>query len=255
MQWIYLSPHFDDIALSFGGPVWEQVQAGTPTEVWTICGGDAPSGPLTPFAQSLHARWGADEQAVELRRLEDIASCRRMGASYRHFPIPDCIYRRAGGSLDKLAFCQGPGEALVQANEDLQGPLLPKDETLVADLSKLLDLVLPPQARLVCPLGIGNHLDHQLVRAAAERGGRSLLYYADYPYVLHHPEATGRLLAAGWRQAIFPLSKSGLEAWYDAVAEHASQISTFWPSQDEMRLAIREFASKGGGPALYAPPA
>src|SRR5512147_1498099 len=93
MEWIYLSPHFDDVALSCGALVWEQATAGHTVNIWTVCAGDQPPGPLSPFAKKLHQRWETGGDAVYLRRREDIQSCAQMGAAYRHFSIPDCIYR------------------------------------------------------------------------------------------------------------------------------------------------------------------
>ena len=79
MHWIYLSPHFDDIALSCGGLVWHQVQAGDVVEIWTVCAAAPdPSQPFSPFAQSLHARWGTGPASVAARRAEDIASCQQV---------------------------------------------------------------------------------------------------------------------------------------------------------------------------------
>ena len=40
MRWIYLSPHLDDAVFSAGGLIYEQTQAGTPVEIWTIMCGD-----------------------------------------------------------------------------------------------------------------------------------------------------------------------------------------------------------------------
>ena len=69
MEWIYLSPHFDDVALSCGGLLWEQAQAGEGASVWTICAGEVPAGQLSPFAQSLHERWEKGQGAAVQRRV------------------------------------------------------------------------------------------------------------------------------------------------------------------------------------------
>jgi len=68
MNWIYLSPHLDDVALSVGGLLWEQSQAGEQVAVWTICAGDPPPGDFAAFAQTLHARWGIGIEAAAARR-------------------------------------------------------------------------------------------------------------------------------------------------------------------------------------------
>jgi LmbE family N-acetylglucosaminyl deacetylase len=93
MEWIYFSPHFDDIAYSCGGLVWEQVNSGQKVSIWTICAAYPPPGSLSPFAGSLHERWGTGQEAVQQRREEDRRSSRLMGANTRYFSIPDAIYR------------------------------------------------------------------------------------------------------------------------------------------------------------------
>ena len=91
MNWIYLSPHFDDVALSVGGLLWEQSQAGERVSIWTICGGDPPPGDFSPFAEALQARWETGAQSMIIRRAEDIESCHLLGAESVHLSIPDCI--------------------------------------------------------------------------------------------------------------------------------------------------------------------
>jgi LmbE family N-acetylglucosaminyl deacetylase len=253
MQWIYLSPHLDDVALSCGGLVWEQTQAGQPASIWTICAGDVPAGPLSSFAQSLHARWQTSLQAVAHRRQEDIAACAHLSASYRHFTIPDCIYRRlepgslSAGEANSSTFIYASREAIF-------GPLHPAEAGLVRQLTTDLSQALPPVTELVCPLTLGGHVDHRLIRLAAEDLGRRLWYYADYPYAIEEMDQIIALEASGWQKALFPVSPSGLVAWQQAVAAHQSQISTFWPDLPAMRTALAAYLDRFGGVSLWRSP-
>ncbi len=249
MDWIYLSPHFDDVALSAGGLVWEQAAAGGGVQVWTICGGDPPPDTLSGFAQLLHTRWGIDPQqpqaAVAQRREEDLRSCEKMGATCRHYSFPDCIYRRAPGS----------GAVLYPTEDALWAPIHPHEEPLIRQLSQVLARELPSGAGIVCPLGLGKHVDHRLTRAAAERLGRPLWYYADYPYSLQAAGTLERLRRAGWEATTFPLSGPALQAWQEAVECHRSQLSSFWPDLAGMREAIRLYCRQMGGVQLWRRPA
>jgi LmbE family N-acetylglucosaminyl deacetylase len=83
MPWIYLSPHFDDVALSCGGLVWEQTQIGEMVSIWTVCAGEPPLGDLSPFAKELHSRWEVGQNAPNQRKNEDTRSCHRLGVSSR----------------------------------------------------------------------------------------------------------------------------------------------------------------------------
>jgi LmbE family N-acetylglucosaminyl deacetylase len=241
MHWIYLSPHFDDVALSCGGLVWQQVQAGDAVHIWTICAGvPDPSQRFSPFAQALHERWGTGPASVAARRAEDIASCQVLGAAYRHLPVYDCIYRG-----------DGQGQYYYASEEALNGPLHPDEASRAAQLTQLKLEHLLAGVRVVCPLSLGNHVDHQLTRLAAEQTGCQLWYYADYPYVLRQPGQLQVLEQEGWRRQCTSLSPGGLKAWQDCVAAHASQISTFWADEAAMRAAIAEYSAQEGAVCLW----
>ena len=244
MNWIYLSPHPDDVALSCGGLVWEQTHAGEMVSIWTICAGNPPDGPLSPFAEVLHARWGTGREAFERRRQEDIASCRALSASYRHFSIPDCIYRLGQG-------VGGAPEHLYASEQALFGPLHPAEASLRQWISEELAQALPLDAQLVCPLTLGNHVDHQLTRLAAEDLGRDLWFYADYPYVQRQLDYGEQLTKDGWRSTSFPVSREGMAAWLCSVAAHGSQFSTFWPNLEAAEQEIQGYCEKFGGILLW----
>lgn len=251
MRWVYLSPHLDDVALSCGGLLWEQTRAGETVEVWSICAGEPPPGIVSPFAESLHERWETPSLAWKHRRNEDLRSCSRLGASALHFAIPDCIYRRA----------QGDQVFLYDSEESLWGPIHPAEAGLIESLADELAQALqegPQPLQMVCPWTFGGHVDHRLTRAAAEllvlRGqGPWLWYYADYPYILKERALTDELQQQGLAEVVFPVSGEGLIAWQDSIAEHASQISTFWPNLEAMRTAIRTYCEEVGGVRLWKP--
>ena len=177
MRWLYISPHLDDAILSCGGLIWEQTRAGAKVEVGTVCAGDPPEGPLSPFAEVLHAEWSTSVETTSLRREEDLAACRTVGARYRHLSVPDCIYRSAQD-----------GTWLYNPNT-LVGEIHPADLPLVETVRTFLAASLKPEDSLACPLTVGGHANHRLTRAAVEAFGRPLAYYADVPYVLNQPSA------------------------------------------------------------------
>ncbi len=246
MTWIYLSPHLDDVALSVGGAIWEQAQAGQQVEVWTLCAGDPPPGDLSPFAASLHARWEAGRDAPSRRREEDRRACGLLGAAVRHFPAPDCIYRRSPAD----------GRPLYASEEALFGPLSEEDRGLVDDLTRQIQNTLPASARVAAPLGLGKHVDHQLTRQVAEGLGRPLWFYAEYPYLLEDEQwkdcGKPHFSPQGWQALSIPVSRGGLQAWQDAVATHASQLSTFWPESDAMHGALAAYHRPTGAVRLWS---
>lgn len=243
MDWIFLSPHFDDAAYSCGGLIWELSQAGARVEIWTVCAG-APGAQLSPFALELHARWGGNGHAVSLRKEEDQDACQILGAAQRLLDIPDCIYRFLPD-----------GRPLIGTNEDLFTAPLALEEGLLASLAARLRLALPAGAQVVSPLTLGGHVDHRLVRAAAEASGALLLYYADFPYVAREAVDLSAWLQPGWRAWERPVSAPGLAAWQRAVAAYRSQVSTFWPDEAGLYADMeRYWRSTGGRGRLWGPP-
>ena len=107
---------------------------------------------------------------------------------------------------------------------------------------------------LLAPLGIGNHVDHQLTRRAAEEVDLTLCYYSDFPYVLKNEHLIGYQLPQGAKGEVAPVSRQGLEKWQDAMAAYTSQIGTFWPDTDAMRATVEASWASVEGVQLWHPP-
>lgn len=235
---IYLSPHLDDAVLSCGGRIWQQARAGERVLVVTLFGGAPPStAPLSPFAQSLHARWGYPADATLRRQEEDQAALAILGAEALHWPYADCIYRQA------------PAGDFLYANESsLWGTIHPADESLVAELARrIAALPLGKKGSLYAPLAAGHHVDHQIARCAAQHSGRSPVYYEDYPYAAIDPLAVQTALGdRKWRAEVVSLSEEALHAKIAAIACYRSQLGTFWSGAAEMAASVRAFAEQAG---------
>jgi LmbE family N-acetylglucosaminyl deacetylase len=240
MRWIYISPHFDDAVLSCGGLIWEQSSKGLPVEIWTVCAGDPPPGLPSTQAAAIHQIWGftSAEQAVASRRVENQHTAAILGAEIVEFSIPDCIYRRSAS-----------GELLYP--EDVFVPTHAVEKDLAADIALALDSELQPEDVIVCPLAIGGHIDHYLVRLAVERLTLPIRYYSDIPYLLNNPE---HLVPStlGLNNAPHPISAKGLEAWQKSIAAYSSQILMLFGSLEAMQAAIQKYWEEQQGLFLWS---
>lgn len=240
MRWIYISPHLDDAVLSAGGWIREQTKAGARVEIWTILGGIPGGGELSPFAQALHFEWRIPEIAelIRARRAEDERACRIVGAVPLHFDYLDCIYRRGKN-----------GEWLYE------GIYLPPHEDeadFPSQIAEFISTRLAADDELVCPLGVGSHVDHILVRRAVERLQRPVRYYAEVPYVFRTPEEL-ETKTAGMKEEIQRVGEAGLRSWQEAIAAYESQISSLFESVEQMRGQIRQYWAEKGGIPLWLP--
>src|SRR5688572_27889148 len=166
----YLEPHFDDIALSCGGLVKQQSDRGERVLVVTLFAGNPGAGTaVTDFAAGQHSRWGGHADPIAERHAEQRAALQILGADWWPLQHLDAIYR---------------GDQYL-SDEDLFGPVKPGDADLVARIARELGAI--DAATWYAPLGVGNHVDHQLALAAARAAGLAPMLYEDFPYVATKP--------------------------------------------------------------------
>jgi LmbE family N-acetylglucosaminyl deacetylase len=239
---LYLSPHLDDAVLSCGGLIAMQDGRDEPISILTAFAGDPPDWRITPFAAELHARWGKPGPPIAVRRAEDRLAAGRLGASVVHLDLLEAIYRRGDGERPLY-----PDRAAIFGSLDVQDA-----DTLNGLIESLGGLDLE-DARLYCPLGIGGHVDHRLVRLAAEALHKPLTYYREFPYASRGeviPEDMGDP-PGSWR--IYPITDEALQAWGDAILEYGTQLSTFWTDEDSLFNELRDFVFEKGGVELLEP--
>jgi LmbE family N-acetylglucosaminyl deacetylase len=239
MRWIILSPHFDDAVLSCGGLIWEQTHAGLPVEIWTVCGGDAPPGPLSLLALVCHQQWGFESMdgVVAARRSENLKAATLLGAQTVDLSIPDCIYRRSPD-----------GEFLYP--QDIFAPVHPADHGLEDLIQDALAGEMKANDRLVSPMAVGGHVDHLLTRQAAEKMDCPLWYYADIPYLLNHP-GTLEPAMRSLNETSFPISRKGLDAWEAGISAYRSQLPVLFETGEKMIGAISRYWEEKRGISLW----
>ncbi|HNJ13253.1 MAG TPA: PIG-L family deacetylase [Anaerolineales bacterium] len=238
MRLIYISPHLDDAILSAGGLIHDQVQAGRHVEIWTVFCGFPPANQLSSFAQIIHQKWGIMDtnELVAARRAEDKAAADIVGAQVFHFDFLDCIYRR-GRDGDWLY-----SDVFIPPHTD--------DDGLPAQIAEAISARLNPDDELVCQLALGAHLDHTLVRRAAELLGRPLTYDVDIPYLFNFPDDFA-LKTAKMKEITHRITEAGLRLWGDAILAYTSQFGTLFSSPEEMREKLQQYWAEKQGISFW----
>jgi LmbE family N-acetylglucosaminyl deacetylase len=184
---LFLSPHLDDAVLSCGALMRLLAPrcAITVVTVFTACG----PGPHTHAARSFLRQCSIpDADALfGARRAEDREVLDGLGVGHEHLGLPDALFRRRRAAV--------PGASLI-------GRLLPElvhryptyrfdiakgrvsrgDAELIADLETRIAERAADADLVFCPLGVGRHVDHLIVRALGAAHSDRVVYYSDFPY-------------------------------------------------------------------------
>jgi LmbE family N-acetylglucosaminyl deacetylase len=244
MKHLYLSPHLDDAVLSCGGAIHCHAAAGDVVRVITFFAGEAEAGAeLSPFAQEQHRHWGNHPSPMTLRRAEDQAALIQLGAEGQYLDYQDAVYRT-----------DPEGQWIYVDLDTLFGRLQPADplaEDGAQRLSEHVSDLVPPDddLTLYAPLGVGRHVDHQIIHAAGRRlldQGYRVAFYEDYPYA----EIAGALEAAleasearPWRVENLCLEAADLAAKVSALGYYRSQMAVLFGGAEAMPSRVWAFAA------------
>jgi LmbE family N-acetylglucosaminyl deacetylase len=213
---VYLSPHPDDVAFSAAAHVARDVAQGLRVQVLTLfrAGGAGPFGD------------------AEARRREDERFAARFGVELHAFDFPDAIVRH-------------PRYLAAAA---LLGPFPDDEEALVLGLRAVVQASIDAGCeRLMAPLAIGGHVDHEATRRAVRRvdlRSAELVFYEDAPYVLKGERAPAAALASLRPRVL--RDDHGVKL--DAIACYPSQWRAFFPTLDAFRDALAAYAGELGFP-------
>jgi LmbE family N-acetylglucosaminyl deacetylase len=238
-QHIYLSPHFDDVVYSCGGTIGMQARSGQRPLVITIFAGVPPLLEMSSFALKMHTvmGFGSDVQAViATRRKEDAHALEYLHADYLWLDYVDALYRGTPAYYTRSDMICGsvhPGDLEIERR-------------LSQDLLMLYERL--PHATWYVPLGVGLHVDHQLVASAASRllhGGANIKFYEDFPYAKKACRLWKRLRQVGFTLHPVQVEVSEmLQARQQAAEMYASQIRLNFGSSEAMYKAMKAYTRR-----------
>lgn len=172
---ICVSPHLDDAALSCGGQLIAARHHGLRTLVVTVCTAVPPvSAHYSDLAVEFHREWGlAEAQAVTTRLGEDRQAMAILGADDIWLGLDDAIYRMPQHYNSRETLFAMPHTS----------------DTLAAQLAPILTQLVHtnPRATWLVPAGVGMHVDHLCVYAAAQTvlPTAHVRLYEEVPYALN----------------------------------------------------------------------
>lgn len=163
---VYISPHMDDGVISCGGRILKQLNNGESVLVVTVFTGNIDE-ERKPRGQALAHLINTND-----RRVEDKRAMERLGVDYLWLDYIDSIFRRKSPLL-RYGVTPGSSDAEKRLSEDL-----------ITDVRKIC--VAAANSNLYLPLGVGQHMDHQILFQVGRRLQQpcEISFYEDIPYAL-----------------------------------------------------------------------
>ncbi len=226
---IVLSPHYDDMALSIGATMATLADAGREVTDLIVFGAEPSGVQLHAFARHHHDTWGLDtNQVITARKAEEAKAVRLLGASTANLEFFDAIYRSGHYQSDEQLFGSLPSD-----EADLPKQIAAAAEDVARSLT-ISTSAPAAQVRFYAPLGIGNHVDHQLAFLAGNVlavMGYVVWLYEDLPYAMignnrDHRLASLDRLGLGVHLAAMSPTAPGWRRKIQAVLAYPTQLET-----------------------------
>ena len=239
-DYIYISPHLDDVPLSCSGTICRQQAQGLNILVVTIFAGE-PQPPFSPFVQSVHRSWHApEERPYQVRKEEERKAMALLGADYAWLDWFEILYRDPELS-DANDFFWEPGTSVVP----------PRDAALFTTLRAwFTDASLQyPGVQFVVPLGLGMHRDHQFVFQGALNtlDCDRVLFFEDFPYATYYSKDELIEYVRPYNVSFIEVDISEcLEQRIAASEAYQSQIPTLFYMASSFRELIRAYTLEAG---------
>ena len=221
-QALFLSPHLDDAVFSAGGTIARLLDEDWQCHLVTVFTRSVPD--PQGFALACQTDKGLPPTAdyMAIRRAEDFAAADALGLrrdDVHHLDLPEAPHRGYTNAADLFAGVHDDDAATA-------------DEVLERVAAHARDA-----DRVYLPLGLGNHVDHLHVIAAAERLVRpeKLRRWHDTPYVLRCEPAQ---LTRG--EAVDITDTLGRKL--DACAAYATQLGFQFGGEAKMRDTLTALA-------------
>lgn len=235
---LVLSPHLDDAVLSCGVLLRELAPRCEITVLTLFT--EATDGPHGRAARSFLRQCAHPDAATlfHARREEDRAVVEALGARPEHLGITDALFRRR-----ELPAAVAPAARLVPdlahryptfRFDIARGRVSRGDRGLRADLAARIAARAGEADLLLCPLGVGRHVDHLLTRDLGLAWPGAVVWFSDFPYVLEHAPDPAFVRRIGLRPWSFD---GGLDAKESLVRGYATQVDTLFPSGVVPRLS------------------
>lgn len=227
---IVLAPHLDDAALSCGALMTHAVRYTSVTVVTFFT--EAGKAPYTLSARRyLHLVGERDaEELYRRRRAEDRAALEPLGITCVHSGLTEALFRQRSDKPSRSRLARLLPELThtypVYRTHITSGRIAAADAGTLLEARHIVERAAGPgRALVLAPLAVGDHVDHVLVRTAAESSGAHVVYYSDFPYNQREPAHDAFIHRNGLVETVW---SEPAEAKAELIRTYGSQIQSLF---------------------------
>lgn len=204
----FISPHFDDAALSAASLMRYLVKSGVRVTVVNIFTHPGTVSHQTLSAKKYVSSTGFSDpvKLYSARQSEDYQALSRLGVQVVNLDLTEALWRRRELPAPLFPLSRFLPEIdhiyPLYRWHIIRGVISPHDQPTVVRLTDKLAKIIPARAVVFCPLGIGGHVDHVLTRVVCDRLFKPI-YWLDQPYYFRQKNS---LRCPGLSQEKFPVN-------------------------------------------------
>lgn len=228
----FVSPHFDDAALSAGSLISYLVDKVPVTVVNVFT--EADSGPHTLSSKAFLSQCGYQDanELFSVRKKEDKDIFRKLGIEVINLGFTDALWRK---KENKNLVVKGLGRLVPELNHIYPtyrfhagtGKVSGYDLKLKAELTKKLRRLIVTKNRIIfCPVGIGKHVDHILVRNVCSNTFDDVIYWSDFNYSMEFSGKTKFIQRKKLKMAFF---NQELKSKQKLIESYKNQMKAIFP--------------------------
>lgn len=236
-----LSPHFDDAIFSAGGLISELIQRKVHVTIINIF--TKSSYPLTLSAKKYIHQCHENNAGTlfSKRESEDRSVWKFLGINPINLPYVDAVFRKIDRPNYALKILGRIASEFIHiyptyALHVVRGKVSQHDKHIVNELSDFISTIgITSNDYLFAPFGIGNHVDHKIVRKATDSyvNKVQVYYWADYPYMTKTKLPNGfQLYIPNWKLKL-KLMKMYITQYSAVVGQHQPRENEFFISGND----------------------
>lgn len=232
---IFVSPHLDDAVFSAGALLYALKKEKIKTDVVTVFTKAHKENTLSAKAFLKQCHFNNGITLYKRRKEEDKQALNGLGTVH-HLELTEALWRRKQSKnvLRNLL----PEFGIVYPTyrwHIVKGHVSPQDAKTMLQIKKKLQLLIHGKKNVwvFCPIGVGNHVDHILVRDVCNSLDVPVVYWADYPYTKSHDVSVSFVRRNSLKEYTF---RNYIKEKIETMNMYKTQLHVFQPLTNKKAL-------------------